>query len=390
MISKRSSLYLAAALLLIALSGLAYHHLTKELNTYGITEAHSRPISEKVPAGLPDMKASTCGACHQAIYAEWKTTIHSKAWVEDYFQTDWAYDNKKQNCLNCHTPMQNQQPDLVVGFKNNDYWKPLLEPNPDFDPSYQDEGVSCAACHVKDGSIMGPHGIENAPHPTTYSPEMRNGMGVCRRCHITFATEELSLGDPNICTTMNEIEASNIKPNCIECHMPKVTRPLVEGYPAREGRQHLWRGGHDKAMVSKDIDIQMNEISSKGNRHTYEIELTNIGTHHKLPTGTPDRHIVVTMNLLDQDKQVIESKTHKVIRRILWRPIVLELSDNRLEYNTPQTVEFSFKLKDDSTAYYLSVKAEYRFLEQWRRKQLNLDEHSHAPYTMLEKTLQIQ
>jgi hypothetical protein len=189
---------------------------------------------------------------------------------------------------------------------------------------------------------------------------------------------------------MNEIEANNIKPNCIECHMPKVTRPLVEGFPAREGRRHIWRGGHDPAMVSKDIDIQMNETSRKGNRHTYEIKLTNIGTHHKLPTGTPDRHIVVTMNLLDKDKQVIESKSHKVIRRILWRPIVLELSDNRLEYNTPQTVDFSFKLENDSAAYYLNVKAEYRFLEQWRRDQLNLDEHSHVPYTMLEKTLQIQ
>lgn len=373
-----------------ALGGLLYHHLTKELHTYGITEDHARPISEQVPAGLPDMKASTCGQCHQAIYAEWKTTIHSKAWSEDYFQSDWTYDQKKQNCLNCHTPMENQQADLVKGFENDDYWRPILEPNPNFDPDYQDEGVSCAACHVKNGSIMGPHGVENAPHPTTYKPDMRSGMEVCRRCHITGVTDEFSFGDPNICTTVNEIEASNIKPDCINCHMPEITRPLVPGYPARKGRQHLWRGGHDPEMVSKDIDIAINQVSRKGNKYRYEIKFTNIGTHHKLPTGTPDRHLVITANLLDQDKRIIKSKTHKVIRRILWRPIVLQLSDNRLEFNQPQAMEFEFTIKDDDAPHFIRVQADYHYLEQWRRDQLKLAKSSHMPFTMQTKTIPVQ
>lgn len=390
MITKRPILILSIAAIVIALAGLLYHHLTKELRTYGITEAHSRPISERVPDGLASMKASACGQCHQAIYAEWKTTIHSEAWTEDYFQTDWAYDKKKQNCLNCHTPMENQQPDRVLGFKDDDYWQPILEPNPDFDPDYQDEGVSCAACHVRNGKIAGPHGITDAPHPTTYDPTMRSGMNVCRRCHITLATEEFSVGDPNICTTMNEIEANNIQPNCINCHMPEITRPLVEGYPSRKGRQHLWRGGHDPQMVSKDLDIAIEALENKGAKRRYVIRLTNIGTHHKLPTGTPDRHLTIDISLLDKNKQVISTESHKIIRRILWRPIVLELSDSRLEYNTPRDIDFSFKLKDENAVHYIKVKADYHFLEQWRRDQLKLAEDSHKSYTMVEKTIQIQ
>lgn len=389
MLSKRSLRILVLTGLTVVVAGALYTHLTKDLETYGIHDAHARPISEQVPAGLPDMKASTCGSCHVAIYTEWQTTIHSQAWTEDYFQTDWAYDNKKQNCLNCHTPMKNQQPNLLLGFENNDFWKPLLEPNPEFDPAFQDEGVTCAACHVKNGSVIGPHGIEDAPHATTYDPDMRSGMEVCVRCHVTGATNELSVGSPNICTTMNEIEAGNIQPNCIDCHMPPVTRPLVEGYPARQGRHHYWRGGHDPEMVSKDLDIAIKQLSKEGGRYTYEISLTNIGTHHKLPTGTPDRHIVITMNLLDNNKRVVKSATHKIIRRIMWRPIVIELSDNRLAFNTPRTVEFSFDINDTDSTRYLNVTADYNFLEQWRREQIQLPDNSHAAYRLLDKTIQI-
>ncbi|MEE9320901.1 MAG: multiheme c-type cytochrome [Granulosicoccus sp.] len=381
---------LLVAGLLAGVAALLYTHLTKDLETYGIHDAHARPISEQVPEGLADMKASTCGSCHTEIYAEWQTTIHARSWSEDYFQIDWAYDNKKQNCLNCHTPMKNQQTSLLVGFEDDDFWKPLLESNPDFDASFQQEGVTCAACHVRNGSVMGPHGVEDAPHATTYNPAMRSGMEVCVRCHVTGATNEVSIGSPNICTTMNEIEAGNIQPNCIDCHMPPVTRPLVAGYPARKGRHHYWRGGHDPAMVAKDLDIAIKQVAKKDGRFTYEINLTNIGTHHKLPTGTPDRNIVVTMSLLDEDKRIVKSKTHKIVRRILWRPIVFELSDNRLEFNKPQTVEFSFNIESSSGRHFLNVKADYNFLEQWRRDQLALPESSHAGYRLLEKVIEIQ
>lgn len=38
---------------------------------------------------------------------------------------------------------------------------------------------------------------------------------------------------------------------CVECHMPAIQRPLVEGGVARMARRHLWRGGHDPEMIRK-------------------------------------------------------------------------------------------------------------------------------------------
>ena len=106
------------------------------------------PIKESVPAGLVSLKAEDCGVCHKGIYEEWKATVHARAWTDDYFQIDWHFDKQKQNCLNCHTPFQNQQEQLVLGFTNNDPWDPILEKNPDFDAEFQKEGVTCASCHV--------------------------------------------------------------------------------------------------------------------------------------------------------------------------------------------------------------------------------------------------
>ena len=36
-----------------------------------------------VPAGLPDLRASTCGECHRDIYAEWQISTHARAYLDD-------------------------------------------------------------------------------------------------------------------------------------------------------------------------------------------------------------------------------------------------------------------------------------------------------------------
>ena len=66
--------------------------------------------------------------------------MHAKAWEDPYFQVDFAYDGSKQICLNCHTPLVNQQEDLVLGFNDADKFDPILKTNPDYDRALRDEG----------------------------------------------------------------------------------------------------------------------------------------------------------------------------------------------------------------------------------------------------------
>ena len=87
---------------------------------------------------------------------EWKTSIHSQAYRDPFFHAYWTKDKHTWVCLNCHAPLENQQPTLIKEIPRQRVEKALQKPNPQFDPDYQNEGVTCAACHVRDGVILGP------------------------------------------------------------------------------------------------------------------------------------------------------------------------------------------------------------------------------------------
>ena len=263
-------------------------------------------------------------ACHRDIYEEWRTTMHSQAWTDPYFQADWAFDRSQQICKNCHVPLDRQQEHTILGFRDKDKWDPILAPNPGFDPGLQHEGVTCTACHLREGRIVGVHGVTDAPHPVG---KIDDPNTVCVRCHVVTGDRWDTLFRFPPCGTVAEIQAtpssrlaiedraaladhggtavsvapipSDDKPGelampdatslgCVQCHMPLVERPLVEGGKARPVRRHLWRGGHDPEMVKKGLEVRFGEITatSPGTR-TFAVTLTNVGAAHYLPTGTP-------------------------------------------------------------------------------------------------------
>ena len=65
------------------------------------------PLQE-IPEGLVSLSAENCGSCHQEIYKEWKQSTHAVAFQDLQFQAEWKKDNTYV-CLNCHTPLQEQQ-----------------------------------------------------------------------------------------------------------------------------------------------------------------------------------------------------------------------------------------------------------------------------------------
>ena len=75
-------------------------------------------------------------------------SVHAQAWINPYYQIDYVFDGSQQICFNCHIPLENQQEDLVVGFRDKEMFKPILEPNPDFDQALQNEGVTFTLTNV--------------------------------------------------------------------------------------------------------------------------------------------------------------------------------------------------------------------------------------------------
>ena len=154
-------------ILLVGIGVYIFYTEVRPVVIFGLRDdyAHAIPY-QQVPVGLQSLKAEECGRCHEEIYQEWKSSIHAQAFHDPFFQAYWKKDKNIWVCLNCHTPLENQQPTLVKDIPRGRVEKAFEIPNYRFDAEYQQEGVTCAACHVRDGMILGPYDDSVAPHPT--------------------------------------------------------------------------------------------------------------------------------------------------------------------------------------------------------------------------------
>jgi hypothetical protein len=345
-----------------------YYTEVKPVVIFGLRAdyAHAIPY-QTIPAGLDSLKAESCGTCHRDIYEEWKTSLHAKAFEDPFFQAYWKKDGNIWICLNCHAPLENQQPTLIKVIPRGRVEKAVQEPNPQYDPAYQKEAVTCAACHVRDGVILGPYDDSAAPHPTKFDPAFRTTQ-VCYRCHnvVSGPAQFYNVGP---CGTYAEYEGKYFMQErgfiCQTCHMPEVERPVARGGPIREGRRHLWRGGHDPEMIRQAVAVrvQADPPSPKpGARVTFTATLINAGAGHKIPTGDPDRHFTVEFLVRDENGHVLERHSTTMGRWILWQPVVLEVYDNRLLPLASRAYTFTYRLPQRTEGLTLKVLVRYHIL----------------------------
>tara|TARA_R110002167_G_scaffold51814_10_gene149976 strand:+ start:9118 stop:10362 length:1245 start_codon:yes stop_codon:yes gene_type:complete len=375
----------------------------RPINIFVVSEAFERPIpTDQIPALFKTLSAQECAVCHREFFDEWKTTIHNRAWTDPYFQADWLFDRSQQVCKNCHIPLDAQQEQLVMGFRDREKWEPILAPNPDFDPGLQHEGVTCAACHFREGKILGPFGSESAPHPVK---KMDNPNRVCVRCHVVTGERWDAFFRFPPCGTVAEIKSTRAEHgdgsgeevaddlagiNCVDCHMPLVERPLVPGGEVRQSRRHWWRGGHDPEMVRSGLKIGLEEetTSSSGKRR-FTLTLTNVGAAHYLPTGTPDRHLTVALRLRDKKGNILNEVRHTLKRTLMWRPFIIDLWDTRLAYREPRSYSLEFSVDSDPKPEVLEAVVRYHLLDEKRRQRIGYDNKEPIAYDVYRKRLSI-
>jgi hypothetical protein len=335
-----------------------------------------------IPEGLVGIKASDCGVCHRAIYEEWKGSTHANALRDIQFQAELTKpDSPKWICLNCHIPVQNQREKIITALIENDIFRPVTSHNPQFDRAMQQEGVTCASCHVRvDQStgksfIIGPNGSNAAPHPVRKDKEhLRN---ICNRCHYPMG-EGLT---PNlICWFYTEAENKAAQPllkknfgkpmDCVDCHMPEQQRLVAEDFkqlPERAVNQHLWIGGgvpkwfenYDSLLTRgyrPGLDVTVGELqpANSGKEFRLPILLKNSRAGHDLPTGDPERFIKAIVRIFDGNGHVLQEETLRIGQTWAWNP-ARKLSDNRLKYGEERLWEVSFPLEISQKASRLEI-----------------------------------
>ncbi|HEU4504503.1 MAG TPA: multiheme c-type cytochrome [Nitrospira sp.] len=377
----------------LTLLGAVYLYYTeiKPVVIFGLRSdyAHAIPF-QKIPAGLTSLKAESCGQCHREIYEEWKSSIHARAYEDPYFQAYWNKDKRIWVCLNCHTPLENQQPTIIKHIPRGRVEKAVQEPNPHYDPEYQKESVTCAACHVRDGIIYGPFEDSAAPHPTKFDPNFRTTQ-VCYRCHnvVSGPAQFYRVGP---CGTYAEYEGKFFMQErgfiCQSCHMPEIDRPVATNSPIRRGRQHLWRGGHDPDMVKRAVAIQVKADTASpkpGERVTFTLTLVNAGAGHKIPTGDPDRFFTVEFMVEDARGRVLEEQKSTMGRWIMWQPAILELYDNRLLPLASREYQFAYRVPDKAGGLKVKTRVQYHIVTDAQHEMLRQEYGltGHDPYRFL-------
>lgn len=278
--------------------------------------------------------ASTCGACHQDNYREWRDSTHANALRDPQYLAELAKSSSPRwLCLGCHIPLKNQREQLVDGdtkLLSSGYDIGTIDDrkNPDFDRTLQTEAITCATCHVRRGPdgkgvVIGPRGDPIAPHFVKKDPKALND--ICVRCH---SPGEAQLTPTFVCwfETAEELAAGPYagEKSCIDCHMKITERALVPGNPVRKTRQHHWQGGgvpksfdlydkleHQGWVPGLEVTLTFNGLDS-----TVAVENKNAG--HKIPTADPERHYLVRARLLDAAGKELARDVLRIGQRWDW------------------------------------------------------------------------
>jgi hypothetical protein len=309
------------------------------------------------------LRASDCGACHQSQYQDWKHSTHAAAYTDLQFQSEIAKPGAPvEICKNCHIPLGNQREVLFDGSVN-----------PLFDRKLQLEGVTCAVCHVRtdsgrsvivgSGSPSDSLAMQKAAHPVVIDRAYLHSR--CESCHQA----NFRLTDHYVCSFNTAVELKSgpfgKTHTCASCHLEQSMQPVQERKAGSQNlreadsrmfRRHLFPGGgvpksfelfpylltvqHDTALDFETGQIVFN----RDGKDSLQIPVTirNSRAGHYVPTGDPERFILVRVRLLDERNVEWKRQEYRIGQLWQWEP-AKKVFDNRLAPQESRLHVFHFE-----------------------------------------------
>ena len=222
--------------------------------------------------GDKTVKSSECNECHKVLYKEWSENFHAKAYVNDPFKQA-AKDYQEQACLACHAAQEIAEEKALT-----------------LRPVHKDEGINCTTCHLRNNMIYGPYKLV-AKHPSEQDESMLTAE-FCAGCHMP---------------TYQEWQASGSQKQCQECHMPRVERKSVQGFPLSALVPKRMVGQH--LQMYEALLKEAASITGEIGTGSIRISLTNKAADHNMPTGQyGDYRMILTTAVLDPGGKTVFSK----------------------------------------------------------------------------------
>ncbi len=301
------------------------------------------PLQGPVPASYSKLEASLypedCAVCHAAQHSDWSGSLHSKAMSPGLTSQLSPHDQPgfAASCYLCHSILTEQQ-EFVSTDKG-------YSTNPDFDARLRQSGVTCAGCHVRGNKRYGPPSLKQGkasgaqPHGGFTESSFFEESGFCKPCH-QFPDNWRSINGKLIENTYEEWKASKYAAQgvtCQKCHMP--------------GRQHLFKGIHDKETVLSGITIDVKPLTPTGVTMT----VTNTGVGHNFPSYVTPL-VIVSGTLIDNTGLAIPGTLQQGY--IGWRvslDVQREIADTRLAPGESFKFDYAPRARKEAAGIALEV-----------------------------------
>lgn len=248
------------------------------------------PIDATLPADASTRKvfvtgAGRCGECHEKMFDEWETSAHAQSVSSPLYKAS-VIAAKDPSCERCHAPLASEVPRdaVVTEGVTCDVCHTLRDPKPTVDGgswrlAIDDMVKYGPRCDLKDHYF----------HRMGCSPEHKTAE-ICGTCHWW---------EPKGIPVFTEYADWKAGPKhdqpCQDCHMPKDKAAIATGSPKRDGVPH-----HGLLGKANDLRKTAMHVETKlGTDGSLAITLKNQRAAHYIPSGLPERRIVVKVSLVD-------------------------------------------------------------------------------------------
>ncbi|MCK6503587.1 cytochrome c family protein [Myxococcota bacterium] len=277
-----------------------------------------RALDPVGPPGL-GLSAADCAACHERAAAQWSRSRHAVAGTNPLFWEAWTRLPLGW-CVNCHAPLRSGQQATLGGAV-----RPGALVTPAAPAGAWREGVTCAACHVRDGAVLTadpPSEAAEAAHPTRHEPALGT-VAACQGCHdFPFQRHDAPRGELWLSTSpaqatvaewATSTAAAEGRP-CQDCHM--------------QDAGHRFPGAHDPELVRSALRV---EVGPGG-----AFRVTAPGAAHRVPTGDPFRRLLLQTCADRGCGQVVDQLA---LRRVFARDeqTWVEVADRTVPPQTPSS-----------------------------------------------------
>ena len=292
---------------------------------------------------------ASCGACHVPQFRDWSGARHAKAMgpgvLGQLMDIDAQARDEQQDCIRCHAPLAEQADSLAAALSARNVVNA---------GGLHEQGVTCAACHVRGNQHFGPARRDGSvPEPTDALPHggwQANAAFAdsrfCASCH-QFEADGYALNGKLLENTYAEWQASPYAGedrHCQSCHMPD--------------RRHLWRGIHDAEMVRGGVSIGI--TAPRVARATVYAALTvhNTGTGHNFPTYVTPKVVLEIMQEDGAGRVIDGTRREHVIARQVPLDLSHEIADTRLEPGAQAALDYVLPRRRAATTLLYRVRVE--------------------------------